>query len=351
MSDPLVAPSFDIEEIHDNESLAAIAAEWSSLCDRCPWTTPFQRPEWLLPWCRHFDLDAPWALAFRSGGSLVAFLPLYVYTVPRETSPDAPVVLDRIVSVLGCGNSDYLDLIAEPECALAAAQACLACLAAGGDRWDICRLEDLRPGSPLLEVPAPPGWIEQCSPQSACPILELPAGARELAEVLPHRQIRNLRRLARLAAQEGGTRVERADMVSCGRIFEALAELHGSRWEQRGLPGLLAGDADRGFHREVIEGFAARGTLALYSLSIGEQIVAVSYGFYEGRDLLFYLGGFDMRWAHCGPSILLRGAVLEDAIRRGCERFDFLRGREPHKYAWGAEDRWSVCRTLLRRAP
>jgi CelD/BcsL family acetyltransferase involved in cellulose biosynthesis len=33
---------------------------------------------------------------------------------------------------------------------------------------------------------------------------------------------------------------------------------------------------------------------------------------------------------------VLINAAIEHAIREGCEEFDFLRGVEPYKYAWGA---------------
>jgi CelD/BcsL family acetyltransferase involved in cellulose biosynthesis len=342
----LVEPTLDLEEITDLGRLADLGAEWGALCDRCPWTTPFQRPEWLLPWCRHFDLTEPWAISLRHDGRLVAFLPLYVYTFPRDTDPETPLLLDRIVAILGHGNSDYLDLIAEPGHAAAAAALCLQRVGERTDLWEICQLDQLRAGSPLLEAPLPLGWTELRKPQDACPILELPPGTRELADLVPGRQMRNLRRLARHAAQAGGTRLERADAVSGGQLFDALARLHGSRWNARGMLGILAGEEARSFHREVVELFTARGALALHSLAIGGEIAAVTYGFYEERELFYYLGSFDPRWSHCGPGALLIGEIIQEAIHNGCERFNFLRGREPYKYFWGAKDCWNTSRIL-----
>ena len=287
-------------------------------------------------------------LAGREDGHLVALLPLFVYTVPRESAADGSLVAERIAAFLGAGNSDYLDLIAEPGLDAAAATACLERLDQRADRWEICQFEELRPDSPLLTVPTPQGWAEQRSPQVACPALALPAGTRELADVIPGRQTRNLRRLVRHAEQHGDVRIETADLVSCGRIFGALAHLHALRWHERGLPGVLAGEENEGFHANVIMRFAARGTLALHALHLGGEIAAVSYGFYERHEALYYLGSFDPRWAHCGPGALLLGAVIEKAIRRGCERFDFLNGSEPYKYYWGAKDRWNVIRRFRR---
>jgi CelD/BcsL family acetyltransferase involved in cellulose biosynthesis len=335
----------EIEEIRDIPQLSLLAGEWSELCDRCPWSTPFQRPEWLLPWCRHFELDRPWVLALREKGRLVALLPLYVYTFPRPIGPDDDYVEERAVAFLGSPNSDYFDLVAEPGREAAAATACLEHLGAHADRWEVCNLEELRPGSPLLATPLPAGWTEQRLPQEACPALML-GEARSLRDVLPKRRVRNLGLLERQAARHGGAQIVEADTATCGEILTDLFRLHSARWHERGLPGVLAGEAHEGFHHEVAAGFAARGGLALFALVLAGQTVAVSYGFYEKREALNYLSGFDPRWAGCKPGVLLKGAVIAAALRRGCVRFDFLRGQEPHKYLWGAEDRWNTLRRL-----
>jgi CelD/BcsL family acetyltransferase involved in cellulose biosynthesis len=336
-----------IEEIRDLQLLSLLAEEWSGLCDRCPWSSPFQRPEWIVPWCRYFEPDEPWVLTLREEGRLVALLPLYVYTFPRPTGPgDGDYVEERAVAFLGSPNSDYLDLIAEPGHADAAAALFLEFLGEHAERWEICNFEELRPGSPMLTAPLPEGWAEQRIPQEACPALELGEGIQSLRDVLPKKRIRNLALLERQAARHGGAQIAMADTTTCGEILAALFRLHGARWRERGMLGALASENHEKFHQDVAAGFAARGALALFSLSLGGEIVAVSYGFYEKREALSYLSGFDPRWADCKPGVLLKGAVLAEAIRRGCVRFDLLRGQEPHKYLWGAEDRWNTLRRL-----
>jgi CelD/BcsL family acetyltransferase involved in cellulose biosynthesis len=336
----------EIEEILDLQRLSLLAGEWSELCDRCPWSTPFQRPEWLLPWCRHFEPDQPWVLALREEGRLVALLPLYVYTFPRSIGPDDDFVEERAVAILGSPNSDYLDLIAELGREDAAAAICLKRLGEHADRWEVCNFEELRPGSPLLATLLPEGWTEQRLPQEACPALVLGEGVQSLRDVLPKRRVRNLGLLERQATRHGGARIVMADAATCGEILAALFRLHSARWCERGQLGVLASEEHEKFHHEVAAGFAARGALALFALYLAGQIVAVSYGFYEKREALSYLSGFDPRWADCRPGVLLKGSVIAAAIHRGCARFDFLRGQEPHKYLWGAEDRWNTLRRM-----
>ena len=40
--------------------------------------------------------------------------------------------------------------------------------------------------------------------------------------------------------------------------------------------------------------------------------------------------------------------AIDEAVREGCITFDFLRGAEDYKYAWGAQDRINRRRQLTR---
>ena len=48
-----------------------------------------------------------------------------------------------------------------------------------------------------------------------------------------------------------------------------------------------------------------------------------------------YNSGFDPAHSRLAPGIVLLGHVIRDAIERRVPTFDFLRGDEPYKYAFG----------------
>jgi CelD/BcsL family acetyltransferase involved in cellulose biosynthesis len=48
-----------------------------------------------------------------------------------------------------------------------------------------------------------------------------------------------------------------------------------------------------------------------------------------------YNSGFDPAHASLAPGIVLLAHVIRDAIDRALPMFDFLRGEEPYKYAFG----------------
>jgi CelD/BcsL family acetyltransferase involved in cellulose biosynthesis len=322
--------SCEIAEIADLEQLAALRGEWSALCDRSPRATPFQRPEWLIPWWRAFRPGEPWVLAVRREGRLAALAPFLLYVNQGE----------RTVAFCGGGVSDYCDVVTDPDGEEEATAALLDHLAARRDRWDAGDFEPVPAGSPLLHA-SPPGelaaWTE---PRDVCPGLDLPDRVEDLGNVVPTRQLANLRKYRRKAEVLGELRLR------SGSWEEGLDVLLRFYLARRTEPGLLDGDALRAFHREVAAGFHARGALGLYALCLGGEPLASLYGFHEKDTFFCYMQGFDADRAKLSPGVMVVGGVIEDVVRRGAKRIDFLRGREAYKYWWGAKDRETFRRTV-----
>ena len=151
----------------------------------------------------------------------------------------------------------------------------------------------------------------------------------------------NLRTASRRAAQLGKVSVEavNASASNLEELLAGLLHLHRARWHERGEQGVLEDRTVRAFHREAARGLHARGALALYGLRIDGQLVSTFYGFVDRQAVRYYLGGFEPAYARASVGALVVAHVLEQAQRRGAREFDFLRGREPYKYAWGAQDR------------
>ncbi|HKV07234.1 MAG TPA: glycosyl transferase family 1, partial [Thermoanaerobaculia bacterium] len=192
--------ALDVEEVTDLDALEGLRDEWSALCDRSPRATPFQRPEWLLPWWRAFPPEAPWVLAVRREGRLTAFAPFLIY--PNEGR--------RTVALCGGGVSDYCDVVTDPEGEDEATAALLAYLEDHRDRWDACDFEPLPGASPLLRAPASKGWADRVKVRDVCPFLLLPDRVEDLGQVVPTRQLSNLRKYRRKATELGDLRLEEA---------------------------------------------------------------------------------------------------------------------------------------------
>jgi CelD/BcsL family acetyltransferase involved in cellulose biosynthesis len=329
-----------VELIEDAVGLEALVPDWIDLWERASDATPFQRPEWLLGWWRHFGGKALIALALRREGRLAALLPLYILREPSA----------RKLLPLGAGTTDYLDLLAEPGCDATALQPLLARLQDEAARWDLLDLQNLPPGARLLSVSAPPGWADELVVEATCPVLPLDPDPVALRRRLPWRHLRNgANRAARL-----GSLIYRSPAESeLGAFLADLCRLHGARWAARGEPGgVLADPAVRAWHSEALPVLAQAGLLCCYTLAIDERVVAAFYGLCAKGRLYAYIMGFDIGFERQSFGSLLLAHAVFSAASDGARELHFLRGGEAYKYMWGALDRPLTTRKLrppLRR--
>src|SRR5512140_231125 len=71
-----------VERVADISSLEALRPSWSALHARCRDATPFQSPEWLIPWWRHLGVGELYAFVAFSDAGLVGVVPMYIWTRP-----------------------------------------------------------------------------------------------------------------------------------------------------------------------------------------------------------------------------------------------------------------------------
>jgi glycosyltransferase involved in cell wall biosynthesis/CelD/BcsL family acetyltransferase involved in cellulose biosynthesis len=286
------------------EQLASLEREWIALWERCPWATPFQRPEWLLAYASAFCGERsgayPWALAARRGGALVALLPLMTRVAAGA----------RAVALLGDGISDYLDVLGEPEDAEIATARFFEVLGARAAEGDAVWLDALRSRSPLLSASGPAGVAEHLVARDPSPVVAMSGKL----DALPESMRRSLRRQRRRAAGVGA--VEFVEAPGTGDLpawIEILFQLHGARWERRGERGVLDSAQLRSFY--------------------------------------FYISGFEPALAGVSPGSLLVGFAADRARDERAAEIDFLRGTERYKYRFGAEDRCSSARRFGASSP
>lgn len=301
--------------------------QWDALWRRSPDATPFQSPHWLLPWWRAFGSDAPYVITSGSGDALDAVAPLYI--LRDEDSGES------LGMFLGTGVSDYLDVVGDAT-AVADAMMSADCM-----MWD---LQQLRPSSGVLSMPLKDGWSDNAEDQEPCPVLPL----APFDELLSTHARKKLRYYRRCAEREGTVSYETPSHETLDTFLEALFELHAARWKNRGLPGVLADDTTRQFHREVARRMLDAGALRMYAMRIGDRIRAIFYGFAAHNIVYYYLGGYDPDLEKISIGTTIVAHAIEEAVRDGATAFDFLRGAEEYKYSWGATDRMNRRRQLFR---
>jgi CelD/BcsL family acetyltransferase involved in cellulose biosynthesis len=276
--------------------LESYRRNWEDLFERCPSATPFQHPEWLISWWRRWgnpsDLDV---IADTRAGRLITFAPLRWWQGRRI--------------FIGTGITDYNDVLGEPP-----------------PLTGPLALEDVSPATALDK-----SSMTHCS---VCPYALLDSQ-------LSAKLVKNLRYSRRKLDDLGDTRIDMADRDTFPEFLDALFRYHEARWRTLGTEGLLNDESVKSFHEEVATGFLCRGMLRLYGLRLDGALRAALYCFARGGRVYYYLGGFDPDLASYSPGSLLIQHAWKDAKSRGDSEFDFLRGDEPYKRSWGAQNRWT----------
>lgn len=308
--------------------LDALRDRWKSLWLEDPNATPFQSPEWLVPWWHHFGETELLVLAVSEKSRLLALLPFYVY-------PE-PVSRERRLLLLGAGTSDYLDGVFSPGCNPGHISAALDHLRQETS-WDIAHIPQLRPHSPLAEAlcraQAMPLASESCWRRSA-------ASSDDLPKKLRH----NLRYYRRLAQRHGTPEFSLAEPDEWRAALDTLHRLHTARRRTRGEPGVVADPRVSAWHRESVPQMLAAGLARLWMFHLNGEVAAAVFTLCDpptrsfagiARAEYFYLFGFDPRYAAFSPGSLLIAYAIDRACSEGVVHMDFLRGAEDYKKLWG----------------
>jgi CelD/BcsL family acetyltransferase involved in cellulose biosynthesis len=320
-----------IEEITTADELQALRPEWSALWERCAHATPFQAPEWVLPWWRRlFGGGEMWTVAVRRGGRLTGLAPMFLFGCEHEP---------RQIACIGAGVTDYLGFLLEEETAAEDVQSIWTHLGERSWRWDICDLQEIHPESPLLRPGFPAGWRVERSVSGVCPVVKLTATMEQFEADLAPKFRHNLRNARNRLLAIGETSFETAAPEQDSEYLEALFQLHAARWECRNESGMLSTPALQSFYQEVAFEFRRRGWLRFHGLRYRGRLAGVVCIFLARRRAFSYLGGFDDTLAAYSPGTALLAYAIEQAIGEGATEFDFLRKRESYKYRWGAVDR------------
>ena len=340
--------------ITEHSQFLALRDQWDRLGSTTI-ETVFLTHLWLSAWLTelapHAELHV---LTAWDGERLVAALPLF---------GDPGVSRGRRWMFMGSGTltPNHLDIIAEPSVREHALAEFATLLLAESARWDVLELNKLPADSEtvngLESAFAQAGLATACAVSAICPCCDLPATHEEFLAARKRRVRKKIRATQRWLEEQPGIRVlataeTEADAV---RAFECLVRFHQARWKGKGYPGAFADPHVVRFHEDVVRAACAAGFLRMYTLSEGDEIIAVSYNFRVGPVVDGYLSSFDERWDAASPGYLLRAHVFEQCIEEGASCYDFLEGTERYKAAWTTGERQNVRllafnRTLAGRA-
>ena len=350
---------------------------WDALAARNPWSTPFSSWAFQRAWWDAYSANAHdetiVVCPSSPGGEPIAIVPLMhrhevepgdelIQTKLRHGgSPDLTAVAPTATAIFfgASYHADYATILADAADLPRVSDAVAAALAdrPGMEQWDVVDLRRLRCGDPAADALAAAlraradvdSWLVDVEREDVCPVVTLPVGVdiETYLNGLGKKTRHEIRRKVRRAEAVGPIRL--AASVDPLADLDTFIDLHQKRWGVDGLfPDTPGGEQSRVLVRRMFELSGLDGPIRLSFLWVGDRRIAAGIHVEHDNGYLFYNAGIDPDARDLSPGVVLVYAYIAQALERGITRFDFLRGDEPYKYEWGAEDE-PVQRILVQR--
>jgi hypothetical protein len=308
--------NLQIQENTDDQFLDLIKNEWEALCDNCAYSTPFQYPQWLIPWWKYF------------GGSV--FKALSIRDIYKD---DAGV---RKCCLMGTGISDYLDIPVAVGKEVECMRFIREYLFEIQSQWDVCDFQELRGISPFYrEISGANGAdIKACS---VCFSKKIDSDSKKIIYTIPKKLRNNLRRAEEKLLKSGNVDFVEDAFGGLKNALEQLILLHNSRWDDKRNAGVLREKNIQNFHHEVAKSIYGKQMVRVFTLNFNGQAIASYYVFLHGNTAYAYLGGFDPGMSEFSPGAVALYYIILAVAKKGYEYIDFMRGEEVYKQYWRVE--------------
>jgi len=314
---------FRLEELRDWSAVEPHADAWNALARASETATVFQSYEWHAAWWKVFgeDYELRVLLAW-DGARLAAIAPWALTRKGRE------------LQFIGSGDyaSDYCDLLVDldrPE----AVDALAAWMFARARPW---RRVDFRnfPSHSRHRL-----RLEGCLRARSSYVfseIEADAPTRILGNAQADHDALNkssLRRHFRHFAKSGKLEFQHlSSEADIAPRLDAFFEQHvGRRALAQGRSQFLD-PRQRQLYRELTAALAPRGWLKFAVVSFDGAPIAFHFGFEYGSRFIWYKPAFSAAHAKRSPGEVLLKFLLEDALARGLQEFDFTCGNDAFKY-------------------
>jgi CelD/BcsL family acetyltransferase involved in cellulose biosynthesis len=336
-----------IDAIDNFEMLTQFRRDWDAVYEADPEAHFFLSWAWMSKWLK--EIRTPWlVLAARPSAGTpasVAFFPLRW----RARTTKGGEAYDELV-MAGNRAADYTGLICAHEFQEQALQAFARYIQQLS--WTALNLEFIRASDARIAL-----FLQQF-PENAfcatrvrqvsktdnidhciCPFIQLPQSWGDyLGSNVSANTRQKIRRFLRRVEDSEDLRITLAASDSIADHLEILLRFWASKWGHRkgesltGLQNVL---------RMMLMHCFRRGTLLLPVLwkggaPIGALAILIDR---QKKSLLFYVGGRDGKIGSPPPGFVLHAYSIRYAIDNGFTTYDFLRGNEPYKYAFGAAER------------
>jgi CelD/BcsL family acetyltransferase involved in cellulose biosynthesis len=344
-------PAVKVDVIRDPDGLLALRNEWNDLVEAMRLPSPYQSWEWNRAWWQHFGAPGQLqVLVFRLDGSAIGIAPFYRRR-DGGLSSLAPLGWENYEQ--RAGITELWEFVFPETHRLVLWQTLCTWLQAA--RWHAVLL-------PIRSTDTLPSWLvsrEVKREMSHCFFRSLPSDAGTFVAELGKSMRSNARYYPRLLVREGHqARFRIATSPSdIANATHRMIDLHRSRAaldartdpRQRHRDYFKSG-VRRAFLTEVSVLLANKGEFSVGELEVDGELVAAQAWMEKGRTIFLQYSGFRMEWARYSVGMICTLEILKDAMGRGLDRVEFLRGPGQFKEKWDVQVRYEG-HVLVARHP
>lgn len=335
-------------ETHEGVPEGAVRADWDLLLEEDPAASLFQGPRFLSRWADVFaERITVRVHTVHRDGRLIGVIP---EAHEREGTPTGPIEVRRFLG--GTEVTDYLGPVSRTEDRTDVVDAYLGALAVDPN-WD-----ELIAGGLAVDS----GWagaferaagehgllVFERDVEDVCPRVDISGGYDAYLGRLPGKYRHELGRKARKLARDAGElEVVRIPGDEVAARLDDFLDMAGETEPDKA--GFFAKEDVRSWFTALADEFVEDDIFRLHQLDVGGMPAAATVSLVQGREWGLYNSAFDPTLRQLAPGMVLVGELIKVAAEEGRDIFDLLRGDEPYKYRFGAEDRAVERVTIVRR--
>ncbi len=317
--------AISLYEISTLREIVKLKEAWERLFLKSPGATPFQSWEWNYTIIKEIASSERLKIVagYNRNNEVVGLAPFKI-THQKFTGI-------KILEFIGNKSSDYLDFLVEEEYRYTFINLIFDLIKHSKD-WTILNLINLRKQTKDFITNCLPAEI---SLQDVCPCVYLPGTIKEYENEVHKRELKSIKRqLKKLLSQNRLEYFVKESSESLREDVDTFIELHQKRHNSKGERGKFFNKALKEKFHDISKLLSESGMLKIEILKIDSQIAAINYILLWNNRKYNYLSGMDPAFSNFKPGKILIYYMIEDAINKGCQVFDFLLGAEEYKYFW-----------------
>jgi CelD/BcsL family acetyltransferase involved in cellulose biosynthesis len=325
--------TLNVTEYTESTAFEVLAPRWDALLERCSTRTPFLTWQWQKLWwnCWKQNRRLRIITVKEENERLCGIAPLY-----EEMQGNV-----RKLMLLGSSDlCDYLDCIITSGEEEGFYRTLLSYLAASSQESITLNFNSLQAHSPTISFFKTVSGRNDNSVdfhrEDTAPGLDLPSDFESYLKLLSKKDRHEMRRKRRKAEKE--QEVAFHTITDPSQVMDTLPHFLTLFRRSANTKNDFLTPERECFFQSLAEEFSRRGWLEIFSLSFGSREVAYLFCFHYNGTRYLYNAAYDLDYSSLSPGIVVITYCLEDAISRGINRFDFLRGDETYKYRFGAQD-------------